>query len=71
MLLREFIGVRATSDLDGGRGGGGGDLFARTKLHSARMPEFCNRETKALIFYEKENPFIILTLSETVLIPEV
>ena len=70
MLLREFIGVRATSDLDGGRGGGG-DLFARTKLHSARMPEFCNRDTKALIFYEKENPFIILTLSETVLIPEV
>ena len=38
------------------------------------MPEFCNRNTKALIFYEKGNrlaPFIILTLSETVLIPEV
>ena len=24
MLLREFIGVRAASDLDGGGGGGGG-----------------------------------------------
>ena len=30
MLLREFIGVRAPSDLgEGGGGGGDGDLFAR------------------------------------------
>ena len=32
------IGVRARSDLEGGGGGGrGGVLFARKKLHSARM----------------------------------
>ena len=54
MLLREFIGVRAPSDL--GEGGGGGTVtFVPEKIRSARMPEFCNQNTKALIFYEKEN----------------
>ena len=36
--------------------GRGGDLFARRnykKLHSARVTDFCNRNTKALVFYEK------------------
>ena len=54
--------------------GRGGDLFTRRnykKLHSARVTDFCNRNTKALVFYEKGKTFTILTLNETVLILEV
>ena len=54
--------------------GRGGDLFARRnykKLHSARVTDFCNRNTRALVFYEKGKTFTILTLNETVLILEV
>ena len=54
--------------------GRGGDLFARRnykKLHSARVTDFCNRNTKALVFYEKGKTFTILTLNGTVLILEV
>ena len=40
-------------------------------LHSARVPEFCNRNTKALVFYEKGKTFTILTLNGTALILEV
>ena len=35
------------------------------------MPEFCNRNTKALVFYEKGKTFTILTLNGTVPILEV
>ena len=54
--------------------GRGGDLFARRnykKLHSVRVTDFCNRNTKALVFYEKGKTFTILTLNGTVLILEV
>ena len=37
MLLREFIGVRAPSDLGEGGGGGDGDLFARKNY---AVPEY-------------------------------
>ena len=54
--------------------GRGGDLFARSnykELHSARVTDFCNRNTKALVFYEKGKTFTILTLNGTALILEV
>ena len=35
------------------------------------MPEFCNRNTKALVFYEKGKMFTILTLNGTALILKV
>ena len=37
-------------------------VLPEKKLHSARMPEFCNRNTKALIFYEKENRLLFSDL---------
>lgn len=35
-------------------GGGEGGTFLPEKIHNARILEFCNRDTKALISYEKE-----------------
>ena len=45
-----MMGVGAPSDL----AGGGGEPFCPKKIHNARILEFCNRDTKALILYEKE-----------------
>ena len=42
--------------------GGTVTVLPEKKLHSARMPEFCNRNTKALIFYEKENRLLFSDL---------
>ena len=46
--------VGAPSDLaEGGEGG----TFLPEKIHNARILEFCNWDTKALILYEKENVY--------------
>ena len=51
-LISSSVGMDVGAPSDLAEGGGG--TFLPEKIHNARILEFCNRDTKALISYEKE-----------------
>ena len=58
MLLREFIGVRAPSDLgEGGGGGGDGDLFARKDYAVPECLSFVIRIQKHLYSMKRKTVY--------------